>query len=200
MNTNQFIICAVLVAILVAAVYAFIKTPPAQRWALSRPPEEKKEGVEYAPMYSKSERLRLVTFHFCWLIPAFIIYQYYFLPKFREFMAHAECIEIASTKGMEIIFFGLFVGFPLLTAVIIFIVQGLRAIRAFKAGQYPPPNEKVFQQTAYKYGVKAKLFAAAPFVLIFFLVGFSIWGGYQANILVKQTKTCQSQTHSMGLN
>jgi hypothetical protein len=200
MNIYQLIICAVLLAILIAVLYAFLKTPPAQRWAITRPSEVKKEGVECAPMYSKSERLRIAILHLCWLFPTFIFFQYYLLPKFKEFAEHAECYKIASISGTEILFFGLLVGGPLLGAITAFATQGILSLRALRAGQYPPPHVKVFRLTPYKYGIAAKIPAVANFLIILSFLGMSVFGGYVASGLTKQVKLCQATQPHPGLN
>lgn len=188
MNTSQIIICAVLFSALAVAIYAFLKTPPEQRFSK---PIERVEGVEYAPLFSNSERLKLFAVHACWLVPSFLFLQFYFLPKFKEFTVNAECHKIASINGATFVFFGLFVGLPLMLAVSLFLLEGLRSIRAFKAAQYPPPNEKSFKLTPYKYGRAAKITAIIPFIFILFLASLCVWGGYQANNLTKVVKPCK---------
>ncbi|MCW3107700.1 MAG: hypothetical protein JWQ09_2206 [Segetibacter sp.] len=188
MNTNQIIICTVLFTILAAAIYSFLKTPPEQRFSK---PIERIEGLEYAPLYSNSERLKLLVIHVCCLIPCFLFSQFYFFPTFKEFSEHAECHEIASINGVKLVFFGLFVGLPLVLAFSLFLLEGLRSIRAFKAAQHPPPNEKTFTLTPYKYGRAAKVTATIPFLFILFLLCFCVWGGYQANSLTKVVKPCE---------
>lgn len=200
MNSNQLIICALLLIGLAAALYAFIKTPPSQRWALSRPPEAKKEGVEYAPMYSDSERRKIAIIHISWLIPACVLFQFYLLPKYKAFAANAACYEIAAINGTKILFFGLLVGGPLLGAIMTFATQGIASLRALRAGQFPAPNVKVFRLTPYKYGVAAKIPALFVFVVIALLLGMSLWGYYVANDLTKQVTTCQTPHTKTGLN
>jgi hypothetical protein len=196
MKTNQLIICAILLICLAAALYAFIKTPPSQRWALSRPPEAKKEGVEYAPMYSDSERRKIAIIHISWLIPACVLFQFYLLPKFKAFAANAACYE----NGTKILFFGLLVGGPFLGAIMTFATQGITSLRALRAGQFPAPNVKVFRLTPYKYGVAARIPALFVFVVIALLLGMSLWGYYVASDLTKQVTTCQIPHTQTGLH
>lgn len=150
------------------------------------------DPVTYAPLYSKTERIKLVAIQFCWLIPSFLFFRFYFLPRFNEFAQHSECHEIGSINGARVLFFGIFVGLPLLLAASLFLLEGFRSIRAFKVAQYPPPNEKVFKVTRYRYGRSAKRRAAVPFLIILFLLGLGVWGGYQANDLSQAIKPCRS--------
>ncbi len=188
MNTSLITIFSIVFFALAGAIYLFIKTPTSQRWSS---PIERKEGVEYAPLYTASERIRLFAIHACWLIPALALWHYYFLPRFKEFAANAECYEIASVNGVKLIFFGLYVGLPLIIAISIFCIEGVGSIRAFKTAQYPPPGEKVFKLTPYKYGRVAKCFAIFPFLLILFVLCFGVWGGYQATNMTKEVKPCK---------
>ena len=188
MTWQQIVISAILVIALLVAIYLFIKTPAAERWSLRAP--QRKPGVEYAPMYSTRERIAILIKLVLWLVPLVLVLQFWFFPFLREYAANANCYDYGPVNGVHLIFFGLFVGLPLTLSVILFALEGPNFIRAFKAGQFPAPNQKVLRLTPYKYGNAARLQVSLFFIIILFLLGLSIWGGFQAFQLTQEILPC----------
>lgn len=188
MNTHQTTICVILAAILLAAIYAFIKTPPAERWASKEQPKE--PGVDYAPMYTFNERLSLLLKHALWLAPLFLIIKFWLSPHLKKYITEAHCHSYGPVNGVHLVFYGLFVGYPLFFALLIFLFEGFNAIDAFKFSQYPLPNQKVFRLTKYKYGRSAKNHALLILSPIPILIALSIWGGFQAYKLTIKIPNC----------
>ena len=191
MTIQQLVIGAILVIALVVAIYQFIKTPAAERWSLKSP--ERKPEVEYAPMYSTRERVAIIVKMGLWLVPLYLVFQFCFLPYLKEYAANANCYHYGPVNGVHIVFFGIFVGLPLLLTTFLVVLEGANFMRAFKAGQFPAPGQKVLRLTPYQYGNAARLQVGLFFIIILFLLGLTIWGGFQAYQLTLEILPCTAE-------
>lgn len=152
---------------------------------------------EFAPEYSKKERAILLLKHMAWAIPLFAITKYHFLPWFEVYAENAHCYRYGNITGTDLVFYGLFVGLPLLFAIALFLLEGTNSIKIIRLGQSPLPGKKVFKPTKYTYGFRAKL---KPFFLIIsmvFFVGLAIKGVYSASQTIdmvnsKELPKCKS--------
>jgi hypothetical protein len=136
----QVIIGIIIVASLSIALVAFIRTPPSERWTPTKPID--KPGITYAPMYTKQERIRIIVKNALWIGPLLLLFKFWFIPSLAEYSKNANCYDYRPINGVHLIFYGIFMGIPLSMAVIIYLLEGAKAIAAFKASQYPPPNQK----------------------------------------------------------
>jgi hypothetical protein len=125
-----------------------------------------------------------------WFFAAYLILEFWFFDWLSGYVEKDNCLEYSSIKGTHLLFYGLFVIVPLASAFVLFLVEGRRSIRVIKLGQNPLPGEKVLRPTKYKYGNQAKVQPFAFFAAILFLVGVSVWGGFQAYELTKTIKPC----------
>lgn len=152
---------------------------------------------EFASEYSKKERVILLLKHMAWAIPLFAITKYHFLPWFEVYAENAHCYRYGNITGTDLVFYGLFVGLPLLFATALFFLEGTNSIKIIRLGQSPLPGKKVFRPTKYTYGFRAKL---KPFFLIIsmvFFVGLAIKGVYSASQTInmvnpKELPKCKS--------
>ena len=144
--------------------------------------------VEFAPEYSKAERVRFLVLAFAAGALLVAVCQLWFFPWLRDFSAAAQCRSIFGINGTVLLFYGVFVGLPLHAALLIAATAGRRGYRILREGRTPPSGEKVFRPTPIIRGAKARLsgymqiFCAAP------LLALAIWGGFQAHALVTQTE------------
>lgn len=134
------------------------------------------EDADYAPLHTTRERLIMAAKTFAWAIPLLLLTNYGFLPWWKHYTANAQCYHYGSFTGVDVVFYGLFAGLPLLLTITVGLYLILRAIKILKAGQDPLPGEKVLQKTRYKRGKKAKVHAIVLllFPLIFLVIG--VWG------------------------
>ncbi len=145
---------------------------------------------EYAPEYTKRERIVLVLKMLAWAIPTYLVAQFWFFDWLSEYSENANCYNYGNINGVHLVLYGLFVFMPLSLGIILFLFEGVRSIKVIKFGQNPLPNEKVFRPTKYKYGAAAKVQPLGIFSIIIFLAGLSIWGGFQAHELTRDIKPC----------
>lgn len=183
----QMIICIIAAVGIIAAVIAFIRTPASERFSIKEPTRE--PGVEYAPMYSKSERKIILIKGFSFLVPAYVFMEYWFFPKMTEYASEANCHIYGAFTGVHVVFYGTFVGIPLLS---FFMLSPLliNTIKVLKVGQYPLPGEKVMQLTKYRYGILARLQASLGAILVCSFLVIAIWGVGAANKNIEIAKPC----------
>jgi len=136
---------------------------------------------EYAPEYSKRERVVLLLKHIAWVIPLFAITKYQFFPWFKVYAENAHCYRYGNLTGTALVFYGLFVGLPLLFATVLLLLEGANSIKIIRLGQSPLPGKKVFKPTKYTYGFRAKLKPYVLFLCIAFFIGLAIKGVYSAD-------------------
>ncbi|ABI39811.1 hypothetical protein Shewmr4_2740 [Shewanella sp. MR-4] len=152
---------------------------------------------EFAPEYTKKEKMILMLKHAAWAIPLLVITKYWFFPWFEVYTENAHCYRYGNITGTEVVFYGLFVGLPLLSAILVFLVEGPNCIKILRYGQSPLPGEKVFKPTKYVYGFRAKLKPLLLFIALACFIGLSVKGIYSANQTInmvnpKELPTCKS--------
>ena len=136
---------------------------------------------EFAPEYTKPEKLRIFALHLAWAIPVFIIAKFWLMPWFDEYADRAHCYDYGFVTGTQLVLYAGFVGIPISFALIIFAFEGIRSLRVIRLGQNPLPGEKVFRTTKYKYGVRARVQPVIVLLLFAALLGLSVKGMFSVD-------------------
>jgi len=118
-----------------------------------------------APEYTKRERITLFITYFSIGLPVLALFKYWFLPRMETFGEAAHCYDFGWFNGVQLMFYGVFVGIPLSLAIMLLVLEGKRLILVYKHKQTPPPGYKVFKPTEYTYGNKA-LFQPVLFSIV----------------------------------
>ena len=126
---------------------------------------------EFAPEYTRKERLRIVAVHSAWVIPFFLVVEYWFFPWLTDYSDRAHCYDYGSFTGSELLLHTVFVGLPIVTGLLVLAIEGKRSLQILRIGQSPLPGEKVFRSTKYTYGLRAKV---RPFIVICMVVSLLI--------------------------
>lgn len=156
----------------------------------------------YAEEYTRTERLRLIAIIV--LAGALLIAtgKFWLFPAFKAFVASAPCRSVWGMNGTTVLFYGIFVGFPLFAGALTFATLGWRGVQILRHRQVPPPGEKVFRPTAIRTGASARrtgwlhLLAALPFI------GVAAWGYVQAGEILNTSanpagaQNCAGQSDS----
>jgi hypothetical protein len=191
MDIALIAVFVILSLVLFLAMFQFLKTSKDKRYIFFTE-DKNASDPSYAPEYTKQERINLALKHGSWILPLFIIIQYYFFPWLKDYASHANCYIYGNghINGIHLLFYGLFIFMPLSFAVIVFITEGKRSIKVLKIGQNPLPGEKVFRPTKYKYGVTSKIKPLIVLVVIICFILTSVWGGFTAYNMTKIIKPC----------
>ncbi len=119
---------------------------------------------EFAPLYSKKERLVHLLKIASWGVPLVVISNWYLIPNMTRYIQVAHCDQILGFNGLTATFYLLFSIIPALFGMTLLAIEGPRALKVFKVGQSPLPGEKVLRKTRYQYGWKAKV---KPTIMMF---------------------------------
>lgn len=166
-----------------AALTAFLKTPPERRYKFPKaPPRE--EGVEYAEEYTPAGRRKFAIKTFAVAIPAFLLLQFWAFPQLDHFAKTSECQQYFGHSGAELLFYGIFVGLPLLCAALVGVPVALSGIRILREGRSPPKGVKVLQRTRVRRGAAAMWIGLSRQIALVMLVGLAIWGGSAAGSIL----------------
>ncbi|WP_372635739.1 hypothetical protein [Alcanivorax jadensis] len=140
--------------------------------------------AEWAPQYSKAERIRLLLFHAAWAVPLFLLTEFFFFPWFERYLETAHCHRYGAFNGLELVLYGLFIGLPLGLALLVLAIEGRHSFQILRLGQLPLPGEKVFRPTRYVYGHRARIKPLIFFLLVVFLCGVSVQGFFWADAMI----------------
>jgi hypothetical protein len=132
--------------------------------------ENATEQGEYAPEYTRAERIRHVV---PWAIVVLAIIAYLWCLLWLLQFVSVHCRTVFGVNGSAVLFYGVFPGIPLVLALLIGIAFGPMGWRGIKARQFPPPGQKVYRRTKIKKGWLAVVQAAALMVLPLLLIGGS---------------------------
>lgn len=139
---------------------------------------------EYAPQYTRSERIRLLLKYSIWAGPLVLLTHFAFLPWLRGYAARAHCYDYGPVNGLQLVFYGLFVGLPALITLTLYAVEGPRSIKILRGGQSPLPGEKVFRPTKYRYGGRARIRPVLLMLIMLLLVGLALRGLFWAEEII----------------
>jgi hypothetical protein len=150
---------------------------------------------EFAETYSRGERIRFVLAGAVLGALGLAVWQLWMLPWIAEFADTAPCRTVFGVSGTTVLWFGLFVGLPLLFAVLFAIGFGRPGLAILREHQYPPRGVKVIHPVRIRRGAAARwigylhMLACTPFIAI------ALWGYGQALTLshMKGTARCPSQ-------
>ena len=143
---------------------------------------------EFAEEHTRALRIRIAVVGA--LIGATIIISYktWLFPWLAEFVKSAPCRTVFDTKGLTVLWYGLFVGLPLQATLLIAAGFGWRGYKILRDGQFPPFKEKVYRPTKIQRGAKAKLIAYLHLSAILPILAITIWGGFQAAKISRATR------------
>lgn len=109
-------------------------------------------GNKFAPEYSKKEKVKRILITSFIFIPSFVATQYYL--KSIDIDSFIEQ-QYGACSGAELLFYSLFIGFPLLISVPLIFYASFRGVRVFRHKQDPIQGEKVWKTRKYHYGLHA---------------------------------------------
>ena len=135
---------------------------------------------EFAPEYSKKEKIRYLAKYLFVGLAVIALSEYWLFPAINNFAANSPCLEYFGMNGFVLLWYALFVGIPLASALFLWSLVGRRALRILRGGQVPAKGEKVFRATKIIRGSKAKYTAYALLVYPLIFVAIAVWGYTQA--------------------
>ena len=192
MNIPQTLISVVLLFALVFGVRGFFFEHREKSVTPLYKPSNTETDPEFAPEYTK-KRTYMVNSQKILFGSRQYLYSasYGFFDWLGEYAKVAHCYEYGPIKGTHLIMYGLFVGLPFTLATLLFVLEGVKAIKVIKVGQFPLPGQKVVKPTKYKYGNAARISGALLIAAVMFLFGLAAWGFVQAKEITRDIKPCE---------
>jgi len=144
------------------------------------------EPPEFAEEYTFRERASLAARGIAISGLVLLASKQWLLPAFNAFVATAPCRTVLGVNGSTLLWYGLFVGLPLLAFAFLFLAQGRQGLRILRENRFPPAGEKVLRRTLIRRGAAARrigylhLFVSTP------LIALVIWGCIQARTLAHE--------------
>ena len=155
--------------------------------------------AEFAPLYSTRERILIALKLLAVAAPVYLAGYYWLFPWLRQYAQTANCEYFGGISGLQLLVYGVFVGIPLSMALLVWLIEGARAVRVWKLGQHPLPGEKVLRRTRYRYGAAARLRPAAVFAILILLIGAAIRGGFRAPGVIAEIGPCDDSRRQQSL-
>ena len=141
---------------------------------------------QWAPRYSRAERLRRVVFHGAWALPLFLVTQFLFFPWFETFVETAPCRLLGPFRAIDVVIYAMFVGLPGSFLLIVLAIEGRHSLRVWQLAQHPLPGEKVLKPTRYVFGRRARLRPLLFLLLVLGVAGLTLQGVFWAGGFVGQ--------------
>jgi hypothetical protein len=148
---------------------------------------------EFAPLYSRRERIRIALILAAITASLFLVAQFWFIPWVSHYASHANCYFYGEMNGVELLFYAIFVGSPLSLGLTVLILLGPRSLRVIRAGQDPLPGEKVLRRTKYRRGRAALPFPVASIIIILACIAIAVWGSFQVEKLTRNIVPCSNE-------
>ena len=136
---------------------------------------------EFAELYTTAERIKFIVMYIVIGGAFVIVSKLFFFPWLKQFSSTAHCQTILGVNGLVWVWYGIFVGIPLLAGILVASFMGYRGYKVLRDGQVPPIGEKVFKPTRIVRGTKAKIIGYLQLLSLSPFLAFSIWGGLQAH-------------------
>ena len=143
---------------------------------------------EFAVEYTGGERKRIVVLGIVVGAVVVLLGKTWLFPWFVQFTETAHCRSFLGHSGTEIVFFGVFVGVPVL-GLLPLLNLTWTGYRVLQDGQVPPKGTKVMQKTRIVRGRRATRKGVFLLLIVPVLgLPFVTWGYFQAVELAKNVK------------
>jgi len=150
----------------------------------SQRPDPADETAEYAAAYTTRERVRFVAIALGVCLPLGGAAELWGFPALRAFADTSYCHEWFGVNGTILLMYGVFVGIPLGTGLLMGIPFAWFGLRVIRERRMPPNGQKVFRPTRIRRGREATVTGWACQLPLIFLIGLGAWGEIQAGRLL----------------
>lgn len=159
---------------------------------------------EFAPLYSRRERWRILLKIALILLPLAAIFFVWVLPWLNTFLLTAHCQNLLGFNGLTFVMTLMLALPPLLLVLFLFVTEGPKSWQVYQLKQTPLPGEKVMNPTRYRYGNRALLrpigFLMALLLLLLIVI-WSVWMVSQFSERIKEkSENCPQMTSLILVN
>lgn len=138
------------------------------------------ENAGFAELYTVAERVRLLVGGVTVGLAVIATGRLWLFPWLTRFAGSAPCRTVWGINGATLLWWGLFVGIPLIAALLVAATLGRRGVRILREGQVPPRHVKVMRPTRIQRGGRARTIGYLHLLAWTPLLALAVWGGVQA--------------------
>ena len=153
---------------------------------------------EYAPQYSKKEKIIRVAIAGVFCVLAGVLFKLKGEPLLQAVVEAPECYEVFGMSGLELLVHILFFWMPLSVFLLAAVLMLPLGVRGLIEGQFPPKGVKVFRTTVIQRGKLGTLKSLIHLLFPLLCFGFVVWGNTQIEPMMEMLNgegvnvTCQN--------
>ncbi|GBK99731.1 hypothetical protein VH1709_contig00036-0046 [Vibrio harveyi] len=149
---------------------------------------------EYAPQYSKQEKLIRVAIAGVFGLLVGVLFKLEGEPLLQAVAEAPECYEVFGMQGLELLVHILFFWIPLSVFLLTAVLMLPLGVRGLIEGQFPPKGVKVFRPTAIQRGKLGTFKSLIHLLLPLLCFGFVVWGNGQIEPMMEIFQPKQGET------
>ncbi|MHA2858731.1 hypothetical protein [Vibrio harveyi] len=149
---------------------------------------------EYAPQYSKKEKIIRVTIAGVFCVLVGMLFKLKGEPLLQAVAEAPECYEVFGMSGFELLVHMLFFWVPLSVFLLSAVLMLPLGVRGLIEGQFPPKGVKVFRPTVIQRGKLGTFKSLIHLLLPLLCFGFVVWGNGQIEPMVEIFQPKQGET------
>jgi hypothetical protein len=153
---------------------------------------------ELAPQYTTAERWRFAALYVAFGLAVYAFTEWWLIPHLRRFAEYPECMTTLGVRHATVLIYGLFVGIPLFSALLVGVLTAPMSIRAIRTRRFPPPDQKTLRRTEISKGRSAIALASVSLIVVASFCGLAIWGVFQAKKLDAHLRSDQLKEQACG--
>lgn len=150
---------------------------------------------EYAPQYSKKEKLIRVVIAGVFGLLAGVLFKLEGEPLLQAVAKAPECYQMFGMSGFELLVHMLFFWMPLSVFLLTAVLMLPLGIRGLNEGQFPPKGVKVFRPTAIQRGKLGTLKSLIHLLFPLLCFGFVVWGNVQIEPMMEKFQSNQGTSN-----
>jgi hypothetical protein len=143
---------------------------------------------EYAAQYTRKERVKFLLLALTLGGAIMLVWKAWALPHWVEFVEKSPCYQVFGISGTAVVFYALFVGLPLVSALLAVMLFSWRGVKILRDKQVPYSGEKVFRPTRIRRGSIAVIVGWVHVLTPVPFLAISLWGAAQAKVLTANFK------------
>ena len=136
--------------------------------------------MEYAPEYTRREKITRISMHVLVGIAGYVGVQYYLLPFIQALAEQPYCYDYWGMNGAQTVWLILLCGIPSLFALLLFLFLFPIGFRSWRDKQFPPRGMKVYRPTRIQYGLLGRIRTWVAMIVPVVVLAAAVWGGLQA--------------------
>ncbi|MET2850980.1 hypothetical protein ABXV24_03780 [Vibrio owensii] len=146
---------------------------------------------EYAPQYSKQEKLIRVAIAGVFCVLAGVLFKLEGEPLLQAVAEAPECSQMFGISGLELLVHILFFWMPLSMFLLSAVLMLPLGVRGLIEGQFPPKGVKVFRPTVIQRGKLGTLKSLVHLLFPLLCFGFVVWGNVQIEPMMETLQSNQ---------